>query len=92
MRKRRINNYKKYRHIDNDFDGNATGAIWRDAHCQWSASVASCKATRHCHLGECSRHIALVAAMVDKFVAKHKTLTKHNFFLAIIVLFYSKTE
>ena len=41
--------------------------------------------------GECPRHIAPAAAMVNKFVAKHKTLTKHNFKLAIIVLFYSKT-
>jgi hypothetical protein len=29
--------------------------------------------------GKCLRRIAPVAAMVDKFVAKHKTLPKHSF-------------
>jgi hypothetical protein len=30
-------------------------------------------------LGKCLRRIAPAAAMVDEFVAKHETLTKHNF-------------
>jgi hypothetical protein len=41
--------------------------------------------------GKGLHHIAPAAAMVDKFVAKHKMLAKHNFWLAIIVFFYSKT-
>ncbi len=28
-----INDYKKCRQIDNDFDPHAAGAIWRDVHC-----------------------------------------------------------
>jgi hypothetical protein len=28
-----IDDYKKCRQIDNDFDPHAAGAIWRDAHC-----------------------------------------------------------
>ena len=46
----------------------------------------------HCMppLGKCLRQFAPTAAMVDKFVEIHKTLTKHNFYSAIIVLFILK--
>jgi hypothetical protein len=33
MGNNRINDYKKCRQVDDDFDRHATGAIWRIAHC-----------------------------------------------------------
>jgi hypothetical protein len=58
--------------------------VWHTA--QWSTSRASLEATGCCH------RTAQAATMVDEFVAKHKTLPKHNFKLAIILHFYSKTK
>jgi hypothetical protein len=33
MGNNKINNYKKCRQIEDDFDHHAAGAIWRDVHC-----------------------------------------------------------
>ena len=46
---------------------------------QWSSFMASCKATRCCHRVSAHATSHPTATMVGKFVAKHKTQTKHNF-------------
>jgi hypothetical protein len=62
-----INNYKKCRQIDNNFDRHATRVIWRDAHRPMERIRGFMRSHSMPSSGECLRRIAPAAAMVDDF-------------------------
>jgi hypothetical protein len=79
MCKHRINDYKKCRQIDDNFDGHAIKAIRCNVHHPMERICGFMQSHLMLPSGKCPSYIAPAAAMVDKFVAKHKTLTKYNF-------------
>ena len=80
---------KKCRQIDDDFGGHGDAAVRCGAHRPMEHIQGFTRS--HCMppSGECLRHIAPTAAMVDEFEQNTQTLTKHNFYLATIVLLKS---
>jgi hypothetical protein len=62
-----INYYKKCRQIDNDFNPHAAGAIRRDAHHPMERIRGFMQSHYMPPSGECPRHTAPAAAMVDNF-------------------------
>jgi len=55
-------------------------AVQCGAHCPMEHILGFTRSHRMSPSGEeCSHHIAVAAAMVDKFGRKHKTLTKNYF-------------
>jgi len=75
----------KCRQINDNFDGHGDAAVRCRAHCPMEHIQGFTQSHWMPLLGECLRHIAPTAAMVGK---THNTLTKYNFYLATIVLFY----
>jgi hypothetical protein len=77
-----IDGDKKYTSNAGNFDGHADTAVQSGRIAQWSASVASCKATRCRH--RASAHAALPQRLPWSTILNEtiKTLTKHNFYLA----------
>jgi hypothetical protein len=62
-----INNYKKCRQIEDNFDCHATGVIWRNAHCPMKCIRGFMQSHLMPPLGECPCRIARAAAMVNDF-------------------------
>jgi hypothetical protein len=62
-----IDDYKKCRQIDNDFDPHAAGAIRRNAHCPMERIRGFMQSHKMPPSGECPGRIARAAAMVDDF-------------------------
>ncbi len=62
----KIDDNKKCRQIDDNFDGHGNAAVQREAHRPMEHIQASLKATGRL-LGECFRRIAPAAAMIDDF-------------------------
>jgi hypothetical protein len=70
---------KKGRQIDDNFDNHADAAVRCGAHRPMKHNQGFNRSQWMLPLGECLHHIAVVAAMVDDFSRKHKTLTKIYF-------------
>ncbi len=79
-----IDDYKKWRQIDNNFDHHVAGAIGRDAHCPMELIRGFMQSHEMLPSGECPRCIALAAAMVNNFEWNTKTLPNHNCYLAFL--------
>jgi hypothetical protein len=62
-----IDDYKKCRRIDNNFNRPTVGAMWRDAHCLMERIRGFMQSHQKPPSGECPRRIAPAAAMVDDF-------------------------
>ncbi len=62
-----INDYKKYRQIDNNFNPHAAGAIRRNAHRPMERISGFMQSHQMPPSGKCPCRIALAAAMVDDF-------------------------
>jgi hypothetical protein len=73
------NNNKKYMPNSGDFDHHADASVQCGVHCLMEHIPGFTRSHWMLPLGKCLHHIAPAAAMADKFVAKHKRLTKHNF-------------
>jgi hypothetical protein len=74
-----IDDDKKYTSNNGDFDHHADVAVQCGAHCPMEHILGFTRSHWMPPSGEHLRHIALAAAMVDKFVENTKTQTKHNF-------------
>ncbi len=68
-----IDDYKKCRQIDDDFDRHAAGGIWRDAHPPMECIRGFMQSHYMPPSGKCSCLIAPAAAMVDDFEKKKNT-------------------
>jgi hypothetical protein len=79
-----INDYKKCRQIDDNFDSHAAEAIRRNAHCLMERICSFIQSHKMPPLGKCPCCIAPAATMVDNFELNPKTVTKHNFYLAFL--------
>jgi hypothetical protein len=70
---------QKCKQIDDDFDDHADAVVRCRAHRPMKHNQGFNRSQWMLPLGECLHHIATVAAMVDDFSRKHKTLTKIYF-------------
>jgi hypothetical protein len=79
-----INNNKKCRHIAGNLDGHADAAVQYGTH----RLMKHIPGLTRSHLippsSKCLHCIVLAATKVIDFGCKHKSLTKHNVYLAII--------
>jgi len=73
---REIIDDKKIRQIAGHFDDHGDVRVQCGAHCQMVHILSFSRSRWMPPSGKCLSRIALVAAMVNEFVAKHKTLTK----------------
>ncbi len=73
---RDINDDKKIRQIAGHFNDHGDVTVQCRAHCQMVHILSFTRSHWMPPLGKCLSRIVLVAAKVNKFVAKHKTLTK----------------
>ncbi len=75
----KIDDNKKCRQIDNDFDGHGDAAVRREAHCPMEHIQASLKATGRRH--RASACVVLPRRPPWSAISNktHETLTKHHF-------------
>ena len=85
----RIDDNKKCRQIAGEFDGYGDAAVWRGAHRPMEHIQGFTRSHWMPPSGKCLRRIAPMAAIVGEFEWNTQTLTKHNFYLATIVLLKS---
>jgi hypothetical protein len=74
-----IYNDTKYMSNAEDLEHHADAAVQCGAHRPINHIPGFTRSHWMPPLGECMRHISPAAAMVNEYVATHKTLTKHNF-------------
>jgi hypothetical protein len=75
----KIKDNKKFRQIDDDFDGHGNAAVRREAHRPMEHIQASLKATGRGHWASACVVLPRWPPWLTILNKTHKTLTKHNF-------------
>ncbi len=75
----KIDENKKCRQIDDNFDGHGDAAVQREAHCPMEHTQASLEATGRRHWASACVVLPRRPRWSTILNKTHKTLTKHNF-------------